>query len=209
MVCRNLQCLDIPRRWSPISAASHEELIQKGGAANKGLQSLIQMLESSEEETQENAASVLADVFGVRKYICENIGRLEIINPLIKLLNIGTKHIAMQSARATAALFSSTETKKNVVYNTSGAFKPLIELGKSSSISAAEMAINALANLLSYAQIAEQGFEEDIIPSLSHLTTLVVAGHIIDVHCLEWLLVELTILLLVGAFNSRNVNNTS
>ena len=72
----------------------------------------------------------------------------------------------MQSARAPAALFSSTETKKNVVYNTNGAFKPLIELGKSSSISTAEMAINALANLLSDAQIAEQAFEEDIIPSL-------------------------------------------
>ena len=149
--------------------ASHEELVQKGSVANIGLQSLVQMLGSYGEETQENAASVLADVFGVRNDICENLGRLEIINPLIKLLNVGTERIAVQSARALAALFSSTETNKDVVYIASGAVKPLIELGKSSNISAAEMANNALTNLLSDAQIAEQALAEDIIPSLTRV----------------------------------------
>lgn len=47
------------------------------------------------------------------------------------------------------------------------------------------------------------------LESRSHLTTLVVAGHIIGVHCLEWLLAALTILLLVGAVNPRSVNSTS
>lgn len=47
------------------------------------------------------------------------------------------------------------------------------------------------------------------LESRSHLTTLVVAGHIIGVHCLEWLLAALILLLLAGAVKPRSVNSTS
>jgi len=47
------------------------------------------------------------------------------------------------------------------------------------------------------------------LESRSHLSTLVVAGHIIGVHCLEWLLAALTLLLLGGAVKPRSVNSTN
>ena len=62
---------------------------------NRGVQSLVQMLGSSSKETQEYDTSILVDVFDGRKGICGNLGRINIINTLIKLLSIGTKHIAM------------------------------------------------------------------------------------------------------------------
>eukprot|EP01018_Ginkgo_biloba_P019292 Gb_18151 [translate_table: standard] len=152
-----------------LSVAAYEDLVQKGAAANRALQTVVQMLGSSNEETQEHAASVLADVFDVRKDLCESLGRMEIINPLIGLLNVGTEHIAMQSARALASLFFSIETNKHMAYIAKGAIMPLIELAKSSSIPAAEMAISALANLLLDVHIAGEAIAEDIIPPLTRV----------------------------------------
>ncbi|XP_057858673.2 protein CELLULOSE SYNTHASE INTERACTIVE 1 isoform X1 [Cryptomeria japonica] len=152
-----------------LSVASHEELVQKGCAANKGLQSLVQMVSSLNEETKEAAASVLADIFAVRKDLCENLGILEIIDPLIRLLSMETECIAMQSARALAALFSAINSNKHVANVAGSAVMPLIQLAKSPSISAAEMAINALANLFLDVRFAEQAMVEDVIPSLTRV----------------------------------------
>ncbi|KAL0314335.1 UNVERIFIED_CONTAM: protein CELLULOSE SYNTHASE INTERACTIVE 3 [Sesamum angustifolium] len=50
-----------------LSTASHSELVHKGATANTGLRSLVQVLNSSDEKTQEYAASVLADLFSNRQ----------------------------------------------------------------------------------------------------------------------------------------------
>lgn len=152
-----------------LSLASHEELVQKGCAANKGLQSLVQLLSSLNEEIKEAAASVLADIFVARKDLCENLGILDIIDPLISLLSMETEYIAMQSARALAALFSAIHSNKHVANIAGSAVTPLTQLAKSPSISAAEMAINALANLFLDVRFAKQVIIEDVIPSLTRV----------------------------------------
>lgn len=47
------------------------------------------------------------------------------------------------------------------------------------------------------------------LESRSHLTTLVVACHLVGVHCLEWLLAALILLLLGGAVKPRSGNSTN
>ena len=61
--------------------ASHYDLVQKGSDAYKGLRSLVQILNSSNEETQEHVASVLADLFSIRQDICDSLATDEVVHP--------------------------------------------------------------------------------------------------------------------------------
>ncbi|CBI18996.3 unnamed protein product, partial [Vitis vinifera] len=125
-----------------LTMASHEDLVHKGSAANKGLTSLVQVLNSSNEETQEYAASVLADLFSTRQDICDSLATDEIVHPCMKLLTSKTQVIATQSARALGALSRPTKAKatNKMSYIAEGDVKPLIKLAKTSSIDAAETA---------------------------------------------------------------------
>lgn len=152
-----------------LSKASHDDLVQKGASANKGLRSLVQVLNSSNENTQEYAASVLADLFSTRQDICESLATDEIVHPCMKLLTSKTQVIATQSARALGALSRPTKSKttnNKMSYIAEGDVKPLIKLAKTSSIDAAETAVAALANLLSDPQIAAEALEEDVVSAL-------------------------------------------
>lgn len=152
-----------------LSLASHGDLLREKTAANKVFQIVLEMLGSSNEAIQENAASVLADIFDARRDLSEILGRLEITGTLCNLLSSGTECIAMQSARALAAIFLSIETNKHMAFVAKDAIMPLINLAKSSNIYAAEMGITALANLLLDRQIAEEALADDIIPPLSRV----------------------------------------
>ncbi|XP_058089921.1 protein CELLULOSE SYNTHASE INTERACTIVE 3-like [Magnolia sinica] len=163
-----------------LTKASHKDLVQKGAPANKGLRSLVQVLNSSNEETQEHAASVLADIFSTRQDICDSLETDEIVHPCMKLLTSKTQVVATQSARALGALSRPTKPKDS---NKSpfiadgdakpliklGDVKPLIQLAKTSSMDAAETAVAALANLLSDPQIAREALEEDVVPALTRV----------------------------------------
>lgn len=148
--------------------ASHEDLVHKGSAANKGLRSLVQVLNSSNEETQEYAASVLADLFSTRQDICDILATDEIVHPCMKLLTSTTQVVATQSARALGALSRplKTKTSSKMSYIAEGDVKPLIKLAKTSSIDAAETAVAALANLLSDPHIAAEALAEDVVLAL-------------------------------------------
>ncbi|PQP99615.1 protein CELLULOSE SYNTHASE INTERACTIVE 3 [Prunus yedoensis var. nudiflora] len=148
--------------------ASHEDLVHKGSAANKGLRSLVQVLNSSNEETQEYAASVLADLFSTRQDICDILATDEIVHPCMKLLTSTTQVVATQSARALGALSRplKTKTSSKMSYIAEGDVKPLIKLAKTSSIDAAETAVAALANLLSDPHIAAETLAEDVVLAL-------------------------------------------
>lgn len=61
--------------------ASHYDLVQKGSDAYKGLRSLVQILNSSNEETQEHAASVLADLLRIHQDICDSLATDEVVHP--------------------------------------------------------------------------------------------------------------------------------
>ena len=154
-----------------LTMASHEDLVHKGSAANKGLTSLVQVLNSSNEETQEYAASVLADLFSTRQDICDSLATDEIVHPCMKLLTSKTQVIATQSARALGALSRPTKAKatNKMSYIAEGDVKPLIKLAKTSSIDAAETAVAALANLLSDPQIAAEALEEDVVSALTRV----------------------------------------
>ncbi|KAF5467942.1 hypothetical protein F2P56_012146 [Juglans regia] len=149
--------------------ASHEDLVHKGSAANKGLRSLVEVLNSTNEESQEYAASVLADLFSIRQDICDNLATDEIVHPFMKLLTSKTQVVATQSARALGALSCPTKTKttNRMSYLAEGDVKPLIKLAKTSSIDAAETAVAALANLLSDSHIAAEALAEDIVSALT------------------------------------------
>ncbi|XP_058097491.1 protein CELLULOSE SYNTHASE INTERACTIVE 3 isoform X2 [Magnolia sinica] len=154
-----------------LAMAPHKDLVQKGAPANRGLKSLVQILNSSNEETQEYAASVLADLFCSRQDICDSLATDEIILPCMKLLTSKTQVIATQSARALGALSRPTKAKaaNKMPYITEGDVKPLIKLAKTSSIDAAETAVATLANLLSDPQIAGEALGEDIVSALTRV----------------------------------------
>ncbi|KAJ0025910.1 hypothetical protein Pint_08140 [Pistacia integerrima] len=154
-----------------LTVASQKDLLQMGSAANRGLRSLVQVLNSSNEETQENAASVLADLFSTRQDICDSLATDEIVKPCMKLLTSNSQVIATQSARALAALSRPTKTKttNKMSYITEGDVNPLIKLAKTSSIDAAETAVAALANLLSDPQVAAEALVEDVVSALTRV----------------------------------------
>ncbi|XP_020157774.1 protein CELLULOSE SYNTHASE INTERACTIVE 3 [Aegilops tauschii subsp. strangulata] len=151
--------------------APQRDLIQNGAPANKGLRSLVLVLDSSNEESQECAATVLADIFSMRQDICDILATDEIVQPCMKLLTSGNQVIATQSARALGALSRSANTmsKNKMSCIAEGDVQPLIEMAKTSSIDAAEAAIAALANLLSDSQIAKEALDDNIVQALTRV----------------------------------------
>ncbi|XP_008219610.2 PREDICTED: LOW QUALITY PROTEIN: uncharacterized protein LOC103319796 [Prunus mume] len=124
--------------------------------------------EDLNEETQQYAASVLADLFSTRQDICDILATDEIVHPCMKLLTSTTQVVATQSARALGALSRplKTKTRSKMSYIAEGDVKPLIKLAKTSSIDAAETAVAALANLLSDPHIAAEALAEDVVLAL-------------------------------------------
>jgi len=151
-----------------LTMASHRDLVLKGAPANRGLSSLVEVLNSSNEGTQECAASVLADLFSTRQDICDSLATDEIVHSCMKLLTSKTQVIATQSARVLGALSHPNKTKspQKMSYIAEGDVKPLIKMAQASSMDSAETAVSALANLLSDPQIAEEALAEGIISAL-------------------------------------------
>lgn len=154
-----------------LSVASQKDLLQKGSAANKGLRSLVQVLNLSNDETQEYAASVLADLFITRQDICDSLATDEIVHSCMKLLTSKTQGVATQSARALCALSRPTKSKaaNKMSYLVEGDVEPLIKLAKTSSVNAAETAVAALANLLIDPFIAAEALAEDVVSALTRV----------------------------------------
>lgn len=154
-----------------LSIASQKDLLQKGSAANKGLRSLVQVLNSSNVENQEYAASVLADLFITRQDMCDSLATDEIVLPCLKLLTSKTQGVATQSARALCALSRPNKSKaaNRMSYIVEGDVEPLIKLAKTSSVDAAETAVAALANLLFDPCIAAEALAGDVVSALTRV----------------------------------------
>lgn len=152
-----------------LTVATQEEISMEGAAANEALQTLIELLKTSKEESQEHSASVLAEIFTARPDLCESPAIVKGISPLIRLLSVENEQIAMQAARALAALFCSIEQNRKVAEEGKDAILPLISLAKSSIISVAEVATTALANLLLDAEVAEEAPADEIILPLTRV----------------------------------------
>ncbi|KAK4481310.1 hypothetical protein RD792_012195 [Penstemon davidsonii] len=154
-----------------LSVASHSDIMHKGGTANKGLRSLVQVLNSSNVKTQEYAASMLADLFCNRPDICDSIATDEVVNHCIKLLTSNTTGITTQSTRTLSVLshLKKIKTTKKMSFNIEGGIKPLIKLAKTSSIDSAETAMATIANLMSNPQIATEALAEDIVSAITRV----------------------------------------
>ncbi|XP_033508371.1 protein CELLULOSE SYNTHASE INTERACTIVE 3 isoform X2 [Nicotiana tomentosiformis] len=154
-----------------LTLASHSDLVNKGAAANQGLMSLVQVLNSSNEKTQVYAASVLADVFSSRHDICNSLATDEVVNPCMKLLGSNSPAVATQSARALRALSHPSKAKSTnkMPYIAEGHIKTLIKLAKTASIDSAATAMAALANLLSDPETAAQALDEEVVSALTRV----------------------------------------
>ncbi|KAJ9146274.1 hypothetical protein P3X46_028560 [Hevea brasiliensis] len=154
-----------------LTMASLNDIVHRGSAANKALKSLIKVLNSSNEETQEYAASILADLFSTRQDICDSLAADEVVHPCMKLLAGNNTQVATQLARTLSALSRPTKKKTTIKmpYIAEGDVKPLIKLAKTSSIDAAETAVAALANLLSDFQVAAEALAEDVVAALTRV----------------------------------------
>ncbi|KAL8167222.1 hypothetical protein V2J09_008721 [Rumex salicifolius] len=152
-----------------LTLATHNDLVQKGATANTALKSLVKVLHASSEESQESAASVLADLFNARQDICSSLATDEIVQQCMKLLASKTQVVATNSARALGALSRHTRQRssgKMFFVAEGGEVKPLIKLAKTSFMHAAEAAVAALANLLSDPEIAAVALGEDVVSAL-------------------------------------------
>ncbi|XP_010539659.1 PREDICTED: uncharacterized protein LOC104813670 [Tarenaya hassleriana] len=154
-----------------LSKAPQKDLVLEGFAANKGLRTLVQSLTSSNEETKEHTASVLADLFSSRQDICDNLATDDIISPWMKLLTNNTQNVAKQVARALGALSRPVKRSANrkKSYIAEEDVKPLIKLAKHSSIESAETAVSALANLLSDPDVAAEAVAEDVVSAFTRI----------------------------------------
>ncbi|GJU13189.1 protein cellulose synthase interactive 3 [Tanacetum coccineum] len=93
-----------------LSMATHSDLVQNGSDAYKGLRSLVQVINSLNEEAQEHTASVLADLFSNRQDICDSLATDGFLQPCMKLLTSNTQVISTQSARALGDLSRLTNS---------------------------------------------------------------------------------------------------
>ncbi|XP_060214478.1 protein CELLULOSE SYNTHASE INTERACTIVE 3-like [Lycium barbarum] len=154
-----------------LTLASHSDLVNKGAAANQGLMSIVHVLNSSNEQTQVCAASVLADVFSTRHDICDSLATDEVVNPCMKLLGSNSPAVATQSARVLRALSRASKEKSTnkMPYIGEGHVKPLIKLAKTAPIDSAATAMAALANLLSDPEIAAEALQEDVVSALTRV----------------------------------------
>ncbi|KAH7422104.1 hypothetical protein KP509_13G090700 [Ceratopteris richardii] len=150
-----------------LCVASKDDILKDGMASNDAFQVVLQLLNSANEETQGHAASVLAKIFDARKDLRENPQIVEGLEPLVSLLSMGSEKIAMQAAKALAALFLSIEKNREVAQFAKLSVLPLISLIKSCNIAVAEMAATALANLLMDGDISEEVPAEDMIMPLT------------------------------------------
>lgn len=154
-----------------LSVASHSDLVQSGAAANKGLRSLVQVLNSSDEKTQKYAASVLANLFSTRHDICDSFAADDDVNSCMKLLTGTTQDIATQSPHPLSALPRPNKTKSmnKKSYMAGGDVKSLIKSAKTSSIDTAETAVAALAKLFMDPQLAAEALAEDVVSALTRV----------------------------------------
>ena len=90
--------------------AEAPDVAQAGAAAWEALQTLVALLDSEREESQESAAAVLANLFAARENLRESSAVIDAIPPLVRLVDYGSEQIAMQAARALAAIFCSIDT---------------------------------------------------------------------------------------------------
>ncbi|CAI5537575.1 unnamed protein product [Closterium sp. Naga37s-1] len=149
--------------------ADSPDAADDGTAANEALQTLVALVESEREETQESAAAVLANLFAAREDLREGPVAAEAIPPLVRLVEDGGEPVAMQAARALAALFCSIDSNEEAAHAARASIFPLVKLARAREMAVAEVATTALANLLANPELALMAPADEVVLPLSRL----------------------------------------
>ncbi|XP_031498244.1 protein CELLULOSE SYNTHASE INTERACTIVE 1 [Nymphaea colorata] len=148
---------------SLLSVAPLNDILHEGSAASDSIETIINILSSTKEETQAKAASVLASLFDCRKDLRESSVAVKALWSIMKLLSVDSEQILIESARCLAAIFRSIKQNREVASVSRDALDPLVALASSSVLEVAEQATRALSNLLLDSGISEQASAGDII----------------------------------------------
>ncbi|XP_061344616.1 protein CELLULOSE SYNTHASE INTERACTIVE 1-like [Gastrolobium bilobum] len=148
---------------SMLSAAPLSDILREGSAASDAFDTMIILLSSAKEETQAKSASALAGIFETRKDVRESSFAVKTLRSAMKLLNVESESILMESSHCLAAIFLSIKENRDVAAVARDAISPLVELASSSILEVAEMATCAVANLILDSEIAEKADPEEVI----------------------------------------------
>lgn len=148
---------------SLLSVAPLKDIMHEGTAANDAIETMIKIMGSTREETQAKSASVLAGLFHLRKDLRESSTAVKALRSAMKMLNVDSEKILMESARCLAAIFLSIRENRDVAAVARNALTPLVTLSNSSVLEVAEQATRALANLFLDREISKEAFPEEII----------------------------------------------
>ncbi|KAL5703894.1 Interactor with COP9 signalosome (CSN) complex [Ranunculus cassubicifolius] len=148
---------------SLLSVAPLKDILHEGSAANDAIETMIKIMGSTREETQAKSASVLAVLFDLRKDLRESHIALKALRASVKLLNVESEKILMESSRCLAAIFLSIKQNKDVAAVARNTLSQLVILANSSVLEIAEQATRALANLFLDPEASKEAFPEDII----------------------------------------------
>ncbi|CAK8567334.1 unnamed protein product [Lathyrus sativus] len=148
---------------SMLSVVSLSDLLRDGSAASDAINTMIKLLSSTKEETQAKSASALSGIFETRKDVRESNIAVKTLWSAMKLLNVESRSILVESSRCLAAIFLSIKENREVAANARDALFSLVALSSSSVLEVAELATCAVANLLLDSEIAEKAIVEEVI----------------------------------------------
>ncbi|KAJ6801765.1 protein CELLULOSE SYNTHASE INTERACTIVE 1-like [Iris pallida] len=148
---------------SLLSVAPLIDILHEGSAANDAIETMIQILSSTKEETQAKSASSLAGLFHSRKDLRESHVAVKTLWSAMKLLNMDSEKILMEASCCLAAIFLSIKQNKEVAAVARDSLAPLILLSNSPVLEVAEQATRALANLLLDNEVSTQAVPEEIV----------------------------------------------
>ncbi|XP_045824677.1 protein CELLULOSE SYNTHASE INTERACTIVE 1-like [Trifolium pratense] len=162
---------------SMLCVAPLSDILREGSAAGDAFDTVIMLLSSTKEETQAKAASALAEIFEARKDLRESSIAIKALCSAMKLLNVESESILMESSNCLASIFLSIKANKDVAAVARDTLSPLVALANSSILEVAEMAIGAVANLILDIDIAKKvAAEEVILPATRVLNEGTISG---------------------------------
>ncbi|CAA0829678.1 Unknown protein [Striga hermonthica] len=148
-----------------LSRASLADLVENGAFGNVGLRSLVQVLNSTNEKTQEYATAVLADLFRNRQDIRDGLAADEAISPCLNLI-ANKPHLASPGLGALSGP-AKIKTNNKASCIVEGDVSSIIKVAKTASIDFAENSMATLANLLSDRRVAVEALAEDVVTAIT------------------------------------------
>ncbi|KAG4169618.1 hypothetical protein ERO13_A12G091200v2 [Gossypium hirsutum] len=148
---------------SMLSVVPFHDMLCEGSAASDAMETMIKILSSTKEETQAKSASALAGIFESRKDFRESKIAVKTLWSVMKLLNVESGNILVESCHCLATIFLSIKENRDVAAVARDAMSPLVALADSSVLEVAEQAVCALSNLMLDTEISDTAIAEQII----------------------------------------------